>query len=54
MVVEVNITFPDACYVALTERLQCSLITSDWKLVDIPNLPVPTSHPKHRPGEAAQ
>lgn len=46
-----NITFPDACYVALTERLQCSLITSDWRLIDVPDLPVPTSHPKHRPGK---
>jgi predicted nucleic acid-binding protein len=46
-----NITFPDACYVALAERLQCSLITSDWKLIDAPNLPVPTLHPKLRPGE---
>lgn len=49
-----NITFPDACYVALAERLQCPLITSDWKLIDAPNLLVPTSHPKHRPGGAVR
>lgn len=47
-----NITFADACYVALTERLQCSLVTSDWNLVDAPNLPILTTHPKYRPGEA--
>lgn len=40
-----NITFSDACYVALAETLQSSLVTSDWKLVDSPTLPVPTLHP---------
>lgn len=40
-----NVTFSDACYVALAERLQRPLITSDWKLIDVPNLPVTTVHP---------
>ena len=42
-----NITFPDACYVALAETLGCSLLTTDMKLVDAPTLPVATLHPAH-------
>ena len=40
-----NITFPDACYVALAELLDCSLLTTDMKLVNAPTLPVRTVHP---------
>lgn len=39
-----NITFPDACYVALAETLQCSVLTADLKLVAVPKLPVSTLH----------
>ncbi len=41
-----NITFPDACYVALAESLGCALLTTDMKLVDAPTLPVATLHPQ--------
>lgn len=40
-----NITSPDACYVALAELLGCALLTTDMKLVNAPTLPVPTIHP---------
>ena len=36
-----NITFPDACYVALAETLQCSVLTADLKLVAVPKRPDP-------------
>ncbi|MCE9621191.1 MAG: type II toxin-antitoxin system VapC family toxin [Actinomycetia bacterium] len=39
-----NITFSDACYVALAEALQCPLLTADQRLAAAPNLPVPTLH----------
>jgi predicted nucleic acid-binding protein len=39
-----NITFPDACYVALTEALHCPLLTADQRLVAAPTLPVSTLH----------
>jgi len=39
-----NITFPDACYVALAQALDCPLLTTDMKLVNAPTLPVPTLH----------
>jgi predicted nucleic acid-binding protein len=39
-----NITFPDACYVALAEALGCPLVTTDMRLVRAPNLPVATLH----------
>lgn len=39
-----NITFPDACYVALAQTLDCPLLTTDMKLVNAPTLPVPTLH----------
>lgn len=41
-----NITFPDACYVALAEALDCALLTTDMKLVDAPTLPVATLNPQ--------
>ena len=34
-----NITFTDACYVALARRLDAPLLTSDMRLVAAPNLP---------------
>lgn len=40
-----NITFSDACYVALAQALDCALLTTDMKLVRAPGLPVPTIHP---------
>lgn len=40
-----NITFPDACYVALAELLGCPLLTTDMRLVNTPGLPVETMHP---------
>ena len=40
-----NITFSDACYVALAQELDCALFTTDMKLVRSPGLPVPTIHP---------
>lgn len=40
-----NISFPDACYVALAELLGCPLLTTDMKLVNAPGLPVETIHP---------
>jgi len=40
-----NVTFPDACYVALAEALGCSLLTTDMKLAGAPTLPVETLHP---------
>lgn len=40
-----NITFADACYVALAEALGCPLLTTDMKLVNAPTLPVSTIHP---------
>ena len=39
-----NITFPDACYVALAETLNCSLLTADHRLVAAPTLPLSTLH----------
>lgn len=39
-----NVTFSDACYVALTEALRCPLLTADHRLVAVPNLPVSTLH----------
>jgi predicted nucleic acid-binding protein len=40
-----NITFSDACYVALAEALGCPLLTADLRLASAPSLPVPTLHP---------
>lgn len=40
-----NITFSDACYVALAEALECPLLTADLRLGSAPNLPVRTLHP---------
>ena len=39
-----NLTFSDACYVALAEALDAPLLTCDRKLVDAPNLATPTLH----------
>ncbi len=39
-----NITFPDACYVALAEALNCPLLTADRRLVAAPTLPISTLH----------
>lgn len=39
-----NITFSDACYVALAEALRCELLTADHRLVAAPNLTVRTLH----------
>ena len=39
-----NITFPDACYVALAEALNCPLLTADQRLVAAPKLPISTLH----------
>ncbi len=39
-----NITFSDACYVALAEALRCELLTADHRLVASPKLPVRTLH----------
>jgi predicted nucleic acid-binding protein len=39
-----NITFSDACYVALAEALGFPLVTTDLRLASTPNLPVPTLH----------
>ncbi|MDO8391791.1 MAG: type II toxin-antitoxin system VapC family toxin [Actinomycetota bacterium] len=39
-----NITFPDACYVALAETLDCPLLTADHRLVAAPTLPIRTLH----------
>lgn len=36
-----NITFSDTCYVALAQRLDGSLLTTDSKLGAAPTLPVP-------------
>ncbi|MDQ3679546.1 MAG: type II toxin-antitoxin system VapC family toxin [Actinomycetota bacterium] len=36
-----NITFADATYVALAERLGARLLTDDRKLANAPTLPVP-------------
>ena len=35
-----NITFTDACYVALAQRLNAPLLTTDARLAAAPNLPV--------------
>lgn len=35
-----NLTFADACYVALAEALGCSLLTADLRLAAAPNLPI--------------
>lgn len=40
-----NMSFADACYVALAELLGCPLLTTDMKLVKSPTLPIPTIHP---------
>jgi len=40
-----NITFSDACYVALAEALGCPLLTADLRLASAPNLPVHTLQP---------
>lgn len=40
-----NITFSDACYVALAEALGCPLLTADHRLSSTPNLPIDTLHP---------
>ncbi len=37
-----NITFTDACYVALARRLEAPLLTTDARLAASPNLPVRT------------
>ena len=37
-----NITFTDACYVALAQRLNAPLLTTDARLAAAPNLPVST------------
>ena len=37
-----NITFTDACYVALARRLDAPLLTTDARLAAAPNLPVRT------------
>jgi predicted nucleic acid-binding protein len=39
-----NMTFSDACYVALAEALGCPLLTADLRLASTPNLPVSTLH----------
>jgi predicted nucleic acid-binding protein len=39
-----NITFPDACYVALAEALNYPLLTADHRLVATPALPISTLH----------
>ena len=39
-----NITFSDACYVALAEALAAPIITSDQRLIKAPTLPVRTIH----------
>lgn len=39
-----NVTFPDACYVALAEALNCPLLTADHRLAAAPTLPVSTLH----------
>jgi hypothetical protein len=39
-----NITFPDACYVALAESLNYPLLTADQRLVAAPTLPISTLH----------
>lgn len=39
-----NLTFTDACYVALARRLDAPLLTSDMRLAAAPNLPVQVLH----------
>jgi predicted nucleic acid-binding protein len=39
-----NITFPDACYVALAETLDCPLLTADHRLAAAATLPIRTLH----------
>lgn len=40
-----NVTFTDACYVSLAQRLDAPLLTSDRRLAATPNLPVQILRP---------